>query len=167
MNKLTKGYCDKRIQEEALANTKKAWTEEDRFYQSVIEPLNGKLIGGDKDRTVGNFSTDPDFLIDNLYIEYQTTDKPLKQLSFKKHKILNFQKYQHYIIIQRIQEKYLVIDSKEGLTETTLYWCGGKPGYLLDSSRFSNIPRLTESELTNVIQERLKRHKETKTQDHS
>ena len=90
MTKLNKSYCDTRTPEEALANTKKAWTEEDRFYRSVIEPLNGQMIGGDKDRTVGKFSTDPDFLIDNLYIEYQTTHIDIKQLSFKKHKIVHF-----------------------------------------------------------------------------
>lgn len=158
MNKLTKGYRDNRTEEEALANTRKGWEEEDRFYQSVIKPLNGQMVGGDKDRTIGNFSSDPDFLVEDLYIEYQTTFKNIRQLSFKRHKILNFNKYSKYIIIQRIQDLYVIVDSTEGFYPVNLFWCGNKPGYQLEDGKFLNLVRLKEEELINAIQERIKRH---------
>lgn len=154
MSKLSKGYCDNRTPEQALANTQKAWLEEDRFFKAVIEPLGGVYYGTDKDRIVGVFSTNPDFLINNIFIEYQCTFKDIKQLSFKRHKILNFTKYPYYLIVQRIQDKYIIIDSDLNFTPAKLYWCGGKDGYILDSSRFSSIIRLTEKELHHELQKR-------------
>jgi len=157
MTKLPRSYCDYRTPEEALANTQKAWAQEDIFFTNVIEPLGGQKIGTDSTRQVGKFSTTPDFLINNLYIEYQTSRVVTKHLQIKQHKYNNFSKYPKLVLIHKMPNYYYLIDSIEEFSIVIggLKWCGGKPGYELLSHQVDKLRKLTEAELYEELKKKL------------
>jgi hypothetical protein len=57
-----------------------------------------------------------------------------------------------------MKDYYYLIDNVDHFTivEGGLRWCGFKPGYQLDANKFSKLPKLSEAEVYEEIQTRIR-----------